>query len=317
MNFTLSEKNNQGDPLCVNCQDPTAIYYDDRERGHFTCSCGCCLDELYVDDSERHYADSSVDKRRGDYTNPHYTYVTQIGNGRNTLNSIHQNMILGDEKSVDKNLQRGITRLTDYSLLMANIEGRIIKESKNMCSLFFKQYQKDRTKTIGEKNIDPLVLAIVYIVCAKNGTGDTIRMLSLISNIPESKIRKQCKIVKSTLSMYPQLIRQTSAKDFTRNFCSSLQCDPIIENFSNYIIDQVEQYFEGKRPSTLAAACIYSASIRYPKNVGSIFSLNSLSLFSDMAESTIMSTYEEVTKIIIDLSSKNSVPSDAKKSRIK
>jgi transcription initiation factor TFIIIB Brf1 subunit/transcription initiation factor TFIIB len=113
------------------------------------------------------------------------------------------------------------------------------------------------------------------------------------------------------------LIRQTTPSDFTARYCAFLECGSNckVEKLANYLIERVESYMEGKRPTTLASACIYMAMLKYPQQQSKLCTLENLALVSDLAESTIISTLEEVKQILLNIN-KTQDETPAKKTKI-
>lgn len=304
-------KNNFGDQLCFNCKNPNACWCEDRERGEEICSgCGMVNENPIFDETyeKRTFSDSTTDHRRCEAMDDIFGKIisqTIIGGGKNHLNRLNQQIQSGSQKSVEQNVQMCFKRIRDYCSVLGY--SKIVENNaKATCAKFYEELVKEktdspkRTKTIGEKKMNALVLAIITL----SGSNTNVRTIALETDVDETMIRKKQKLLRKVLQKYPAMLGmiegESQVHNYIQSFADSMNCEYGLERYAKAIATKVQSYFEGKRPSTIASACIVIATERFPKEKG-IYSLESLSTISDLTANTITTTSDDIKTVLINL----------------
>jgi transcription initiation factor TFIIIB Brf1 subunit/transcription initiation factor TFIIB len=230
---------------------------------------------------------------------------TIIGGGKNQLNRLNHQMQSGTQKSVEQNLQMCFTRIRDYCSVLGYTK-IVENNAKATCAKFYEELVKEktdspkRTKTVGEKKINALVLAILTL----SGSNTNVRSIALETDVDETMIRKKQKSLKKVLQKYPAMLGiiegESQVHNYIQNFADLMNCEYNLERYAKAIATKVQPYFEGKRPSTIASACIVIAVERFPEQNGT-YSLESLSTISDLTSNTITTTSDDIKAVLIKL----------------
>lgn len=309
-------RNHQGDELCANCKNPRSYWLEDHGRGEYICNgCGLVREDRMIDHSlERRNFSDGPDNSRGYSVDPYMgsiDTVTVIGHGRGKLQQINDRLKSSSALALEKNLSVGFNRIKNLCLLL-ELNGAVKDEAKKLYSTFVKVHIDGKKKSIGEKNIDALVLAIIYVAGRKNRVGKNIATLvQEVSDecvVTESDVQTYFSLLNKTLPQHPMLASISKPHEFATKYCNKLKTNFFVEKLSYRILDKIrdpsvsalggEHDYEGKKPSTLAAAAVYFASEKLRHEGKEISSqgpiaLSELSVLSNVAESTITSTMEK------------------------
>lgn len=309
-------RNYQGDELCANCRNPRSYWLEDHGRGEYICNgCGLVREDRMIDHSlERRNFSDGPDNSRGYSVDPYMgsiDTVTIIGHGRGKLQQINDRLKSTTVHALEKHLSVGFNRIKNLCLLL-ELNGAVKDEAKKLYSTFVKTHIDGKKKSIGEKNIDALVLAIIYVAGRKNRIGKNIATLvQEVSDecvVTESDVQTYFSLLNKTLPQHPMLASISKPHEFATKYCHKFETNFFVEKLSYRILDKirdpsvsalgVEHDYEGKKPSTLASAAVYFASEKLRlegKEIGpqGPITLSALSVLSNVAESTITATMEK------------------------
>lgn len=309
-------RNIHGDLVCPNCEDPNASWLTDQERGNYICNgCGMVHEDRIMDESleRRNFADGP-NHMRGFYVDPLLGFSdtrTVIGNGRGKMQRIHNNLKNAVTQTFEKNLKMGLSRIQDVCTTLS-FNDAVKNDARQFYSDFVKKYGQDRKKAIGERNIDALVLAIIYVVGRKHRLGKNIADISLETyegyRVSESEIQKYVSLINVTLPNHPILNTISKPHEYVTKYCRDFNADFVLEKIAYRILDKItqphlselgrEHDYEGKKPSTLAAAAVYFSAVKLvgdgrEDKLGDGVNLEDLCVVSGVAKSTIDSTVEK------------------------
>jgi len=301
-----TQQNNQGDLLCANCQNVEAYWYVEESRGDYVCSgCGLCGDIRISSEGpdKRTFADSSSDHCHTEALDKYLGIVaakTSIGSkgrthsGNSKLANLHQQVQSGAYRSKETNLQTCLVRIREFVCQLESI-GSVRNQAETICYQFYKENTKN--KSVGEKKIDALALACIFLGSCKMALGVSSRTLALLTNVSESSINELITMIRKTLQPKQVVVGFTQSKAFIPQFCVTLLCKARIQTCALFIDDKISLHFDGRRSSTIAAACVLLACKRFPDEVGD-FTLEDLALCADVSVETIEKTVDEILETL-------------------
>lgn len=295
--------NKFGEALCSNCQDTNAVWVEDRQNGNYVCSrCGLCDGQIYDDGPERRqFADSSVDHRRTSVVDQYLDFAgssTMIGNSNGRLNKLQKRLHGASMDTLEKNIQRAMVCISRLGSTF-RLSGGVVKACKDLCALYYRESHKLLKKTVGQKNVKNLCVAIYGIVCARKGVGKNTRLLCLEADVTEKNVNKHTKLIRDLLSEHhPNWFARPQRMDFVEQFAKDLSLPFKFVGVVGQIVKSLEDEFESSRPSTIAAACVHIAATKYPGDISEYYSIDKLALFAMLEPSTIHLTIDKITGVI-------------------
>jgi transcription initiation factor TFIIB len=200
-----------------------------------------------------------------------------------------QNHISGSEQ---KALSLAAGRISEFGERM-NLPQTVMKSAKKIYKDF--ETAKKKRKVRGS-NTDAFIIAVLYLACKENGLSRTFKELSRDTEIKDLEVRR----------MYQQLTKRLGSNgrapvaphDLVIRICSHLQLQPAIMYLAQQIAKNGTPRFEGKNPSSIAAASVLLA-VKH-KNVSECTE-REIATAASITPATVKNIYKEMEGMKDDL----------------
>ena len=250
--------------FCPNCA--SSCFVEDHSRGDTICSnCGLCLPELMMAEApdRRTFLGDAKDHNQHFRVDPFFDlagYSTVIPERR--LNRLQHRLQLCGASMQQRNLVSGFAHISAFGA-MFELPKVVTDTAKQMLFEF--------SKRIDGVNFgsDSFALSVCYLALEKHLCGKPIREVAAVSGIEEKSLRKCLKMLRKTIPHLLVIQSGCSSAEiskiqaFVQNIVQQLQLAISVENLAMEIAKRAlnERYeeFGGKRPSTIAAACVHLA----------------------------------------------------------
>jgi transcription initiation factor TFIIB len=255
-----------GRDACQNCGSNSFI--EDHVRGDTICStCGLCLPELMMAEApdRRTFFGDCKDRNQHFTVDPFFDlagYSTIIHD--RSLNRL-QNRLLGGESITQRHLVSGFDHINSFGVML-ELPKVVTDSAKQILFEFSKRIGATKGVNFGS---DGFALSVCYLAMGKHFCGKPIREVAAVSGIEEGNLRKCLKKLRKAI---PQLLRVDEGlcsdgilniQAFIQSIVQQLQLGIAVENsaveLAKRALSDLYEKIGGKRPSTIAAACVYLA----------------------------------------------------------
>ncbi|PWN87352.1 putative SUA7-TFIIB subunit, factor E [Acaromyces ingoldii] len=164
----------------------------------------------------------------------------------------------------------------------------------------FKQVEQD--KILRGKKTDAIIAAAIYCACKTNKVPRTFPEICQLTNVSKKLIGKCFKEMQQAYGLNinhgdgsgVDAVSPTNAVDLVGRFCNHLGLENQVTRITEEVAKAVrnEGVLAGRSPTTIAAACIYMASIL----AGMTLSAKKISTAAGVSDVTIKSSYRELIK---------------------
>jgi transcription initiation factor TFIIB len=269
--------------FCPNCGSCSSGFLEDPVRGDTICSeCGVCLPEqMMMEAPDRRTFFGDLKSRDQHFrVDPFLALAgcSTIISDRtlNRLSRVAENRLQsGGESIAQRNLVNGFGHISSFGV-MFELPKVVTDTAKHLLFEFSKRSAVPTIDSSDEKKgkrvncgSESFVLSVCYLAMEKHLCGKPIREVAAVSGIEEENLRKCLRKLRKVI---PDLLRSderqssdgiSNIQAFIQSIVQQLQVGISVENLAVEIAQRAmaDLYEElgGKRPSTIAAACVYLA----------------------------------------------------------
>lgn len=259
------------DSFCPNCGSSSSGFFEDYVRGDTICgSCGLCLPERLME-GRLSFADSNHHITVDPYWDFQHS-STIIGGTGGRLNRM-QDRMEGQASIAHKNLVVGFGHIRAFGA-MFDLQKIVMDTAKHLLFEYFKRSSAFASHSRSEKkskcpNVgsESFVLSVCYCAMESHCCGKTIREITAFSDIEEQELRTCLKRLRKVI---PDLLQSHSSEEnpkiqgFVRSIVQQLSLSFSVETLATEIaqqaMDALYEEIGGKRPSTIAVACVFLAA---------------------------------------------------------
>ena len=270
-----------GGDVCPNCGSQS--FLEDPVRGDTICStCGVCLPEqMMMEAPDRRTFFGDLKSRDQHFrVDPFLDLAgcSTIISDRtlNRLSRVAENRLQsGGESIAQRNLFNGFGRISSFGV-MFELPKVVADTAKHLLFEFSKRSAVPAIDSSDEKKgkrvnygSESFALSVCYLAMEKHFCGKPIREVAAVSGIEEEILRKCLRKLRKVI---PDLLRMDESQSsdgisniqaFIESIVQQLQVGIAVENLAVEIaqraMDDLYEELGGKRPSTIAAACVYLA----------------------------------------------------------
>jgi transcription initiation factor TFIIB len=206
-----------------------------------------------------------------------------------------QKQITGSEQ---KAMSAAAGKISEFGERM-NLPQTVMKSAKRIYRDF--ETAKKKRKVKGS-NTDAFIVAVIYIACKENGLSRTFKELARDTDNKELEVRRMYQKLTKQLGSNARTTR-VAPHDLVIRFCSHLQLQPSVMYLAQQIAKNGTSRFEGKAPSSIAAASILMA-VKHG-NVPSQCTETEIAKAASISPATVKHIYKEMEAISNELMVKN------------
>ena len=276
--------NDDNGDFCPNCGSCSSGFLEDPVRGDTICSaCGVCLPEqLMMEAPDRRTFFGDLKSRDQHFrVDPFLDLAgcSTIISDRtlNRLSRVAENRLQsGGESIAQRSLVNGFGHISSFGV-MFELPKVVADTAKHLLFEFSKRSAVSANDSITDEKKEKRVnygsesfaLSVCYLAMEKHLCGKPIREVAAVSGITEENLRKCLRKLRKVI---PDLLRTDESQSsdgisniqaFIQSIVQQLQVGISVENLAVEIAQRAmaDLYKEigGKRPSTIAAACVYLA----------------------------------------------------------
>jgi len=292
----------------INCGSDKG-FREDLRSGDIVCTlCGRVAHQKIIDTGSewRNFDSEDGDKARAervdDTTEETQTVIASTKGQERYNDSISkiQKQIVGSEQ---KAISQASGKISEFGERM-NLPQTVMKSAKRIYKDF--ETAKKKRKVKGS-NTDAFIVAVIYIACKENGLSRTFKELARDTESKELEVRRMYQKLTKQLGASARNPTRVAPHDLVIRFCSHLQLQPSVMYLAQQIAKNGTSRFEGKAPSSIAAASILMAVKQ--GNGSSQCTETEIAKAASISPATVKHIYKEMEGMRNELMSQETVES--------
>lgn len=251
--------------LCINCYE-LVDFVEDYSSGDISCPNCSAVQREQVIDKGKEWRDfendaKGIERSRAEKVDEDFqslgTGISTSNYGSNaasaTAKQLSKYSKLADtaESKSEQYLKDIFIRLNELCELL-QIPTLIKETAKD----FAKKFEKKRNKHMKNCKKDAFIVALLLIACKQEQGGRTLKGFSRATQVDEKDIKRFYKLLLREVEIQNKKPTSNEVQELVDVFCTKLQLPFAVAKEAKELAAQSLNFLEGKRPSSIAAACI-------------------------------------------------------------